>query len=268
MSSLQISYSKEIAQELGKIAVFFPGEEVSVGDIIKFPNGKGLFKSKPVGVFSRVTTLENLGINYKEPRESSTPDSYQFSSKDSVNINFGAGTKFDSDIPNFTSSDVRLKVSLSEEGAIFFYAKDCKKSELSDIPELQDQIDDNGKSLIWEETFLVTSVTTAKKALIIQSNSKSSELELGGDIKGLQGSKIIELDINSKIHVKKQKGNLFIKNWSDEVTVFMDVMRFTKKVFKIKNDVFEKNPFIDDNFHGNQIELEPVKVEEIINVEF
>ncbi|SEE18592.1 hypothetical protein SAMN04487765_1689 [Tenacibaculum sp. MAR_2010_89] len=265
MPSLQTSYSKEIAKELGKIAVYLPGEEITVGDIIKFPYGKKLFKSSPTGTFTRVTNLKNLGITYDEPKESVTPDSYQFTSKDSVDIHFNVDAKLGSSITDFPKGESGVKISLSEEGAIFFYAIDCKKRELLDIPALQNQINDQGKTLVWDDTFLVTSVTIANKALVIQSNSKSSELILGGDIKGLQGSKAIELDVQSKIHIKKQRGNVFIKNWSDDVTVFMDVVRFKKKVFGRKKSHLTEEPFLDNDPSLSSIELEVVNIGEVIN---
>jgi len=260
MSSLQTSYSKQIAKELGKIAVYLPGEEITVGDIIKFPYGNKLFKNNPTGTFSRVTNLKKLGVTYSKPKESITPDSYQFTSKGSVDVHFNVDAKLDSSIPNFPNGETGVKISLSEEGAIFFYAIDCKKKELLDIPSLQNQINDEGKTMVWDDTFLVTSVTIARKALVIQSNSKYSELILGGDIKGLQGSKALELNVQSKIHIKKQRGNIFIKNWSDEVTVFMDVMRFRKKVFGTKEFNLIDTPFLKD-----EVELQRVNIEEIIN---
>ena len=83
---LQIQYSKQIARELGKIAVYFPGDEISIGDIIKFPYGKkGLFKKDvPWGTFERVTSLKNLGVVFEKTGPDKNPDSYQFTTKDSV----------------------------------------------------------------------------------------------------------------------------------------------------------------------------------------
>ncbi|UHO40601.1 hypothetical protein H5J24_11955 [Chryseobacterium capnotolerans] len=59
--SLQIKYSTEIAKELGKIAVYLPGEIIEVGDIIKFPYGKtGFLKKKLHLVLSQKFLLSKI----------------------------------------------------------------------------------------------------------------------------------------------------------------------------------------------------------------
>lgn len=51
--SLQIQYSKELVKAPGKIAVYLPGEQVEVGDIITFPYGR-------TGMFSKKVPLDHL----------------------------------------------------------------------------------------------------------------------------------------------------------------------------------------------------------------
>lgn len=231
MSKLQILYSKELAKELGKIAVYLPGEQVVVGDIITFPNGNSfLGKSRPLGTFKKITSLQNLGLEYKEPSFSKKPDTYRFSSKNAVNFNFDVGTNADLGNEELPSGKANVKINFTNEGAIYFLAVDCDKKELNDLSALEKQINDKGRNLLWKNTYLVTSVTVAKKAFIAQSRSKSSELVIQSSLKGVQSGQL-NLKADANVSLSKQQGDVFIKDWSDDVTVFMDLIKFEEEIF-------------------------------------
>ncbi|WP_062053959.1 hypothetical protein [Aquimarina longa] len=263
MKSLQIQYSKEVARELGKIAVYLPGEEIEVGDILTFPYGKKGFlkKTAPLGSFQKITSLKNLGISEVKVQQSKTPDSYRFTSKQAVDLQFGV--RVDADLGNDTlpKANGELRIKLSAEGAICFFALHCFKTSLDDIMALENEINTKGKKMVWEDTYLVTSVTIAKKALIIQSNSSSSELTLGGDVQGLQSSSIMKVKTDAKIHIKKQTGDMLIKDWSDEVTVFMDLMKFEKETFATET---KNSSFTSKSLDTDIIRLQPVSVSELV----
>jgi hypothetical protein len=232
MSKLQIQYSKEIAKNLGKVAVFLPGEHIEVGDIITFPHGKSLLGvSRPFGTFKKITSLKKIGIKYGRPILSKTTNTYHFISKSasqfksSINKNIDLGNN---ELPNSHST---IDIQFSAEGAIYFLAVDCKKKEIKDLNSIEKEINSKGKKMLWKNSYLVTSVTLAKRAFILQSLSKESSLTLQGDIKGIQLGNI-DVSANSNFNLKKQNGNIFIKNWSNDVTVFMDVVKFEKRVFE------------------------------------
>lgn len=260
MSRLQILYSKELARQLGKVAVYLPGAPIDVGDIITFPKGKSfLGKAKPLGSFMKVSSLKKLGVSYPKPKFSNTPDTYKFSSDNAVGFNFDINANADlgeSDLPSGNSS---ATINFSSEGAIYFLGIDCDKKQLEDIVSLQNEIVDKGKDLLWKDTFLVTSITIAKKAFIAQSQSKTSQLLIEGNVRGLN-TNIASLKANSKLNIKKQKGDIFIKEWSNDVTVFMDLIRFEKETFS-------------ENFRGEKVStktkyrilFKPVQIEELLS---
>ncbi|WP_299273557.1 hypothetical protein [uncultured Psychroserpens sp.] len=231
MSKLQIQYSKELAKALGKIAVYLPGEHVEVGDIITFPFGKSIFgKTKPIGSFKKITSLDKIGVHYEKPKFSNNPDTYHFTSKKSISFDVNLDTNMALGGNGLPESDNLIDVQFSSEGAIYFLGIDCDKKELSDLISLENEINVKGKQMLWEDTYLVTSVTIAKKALIMQSRTKSSSLVLEGNVKGVK-SGAVDASGGAKFSIKRQRGDVFIKNWSDDVTVFMDVMKFEKEVF-------------------------------------
>lgn len=261
--SLQILYSKIIAKELGKVAVYLPGEKIDVGDIIQFPKGKGIFKIAPFGSFKKITDLKSLNIQCDVISDSDSTDSYQFTSENIVEINSNLGKKIETNLDSLPKGSGKMQLSFSKKGSVFFNAIECSKQSLNNIHNLENEINDNGKQLLWDDTFLVTSVTIASKALVVQSTSKNFQLELNGDIENIN-SGAMQLDIAAKINVTKKKGSALIKEWSDNVTVFMDVMRFKKKFFK------KANPFDDDSIlpEGNdsyRLKLESIDLKKYLN---
>ncbi len=260
--SLQIQYSKKIARELGKVAVYLPGEEIKVGDIVQFPHGKGIFRTAPFGSFQKITDLRSLEANYEVKEDLSPPDSYQLMSENSVDFKFDLGGKVDLGTEELPSGNGKFQLSFSKKGAIFFYALECNKQYINNILNLENEIVDNGKEMQWDDTFLITSLTIAKKALVVQSISKSSELTIGGDVKNTSTGKL-KLDANAKISLERQKGDMLIKNWSNDVSVFMDVMRFKKKTFQ-KEKVFNSDPLLQDESRF-RVKLETIDLSQYIN---
>lgn len=233
--SLSISYSKEIAKQLGQIAIYLPGAPVDVGDIITFPKGKSfLGKPRPLGAFQKRTSLKELGIYYENPKFSESPDTYKFSS--SKNVDFGFDISANADLKNdsLPQGKAAIRISFSSEGAIYFLGYHCDKKQLGDLISIENQINNNSSNLLWEDTFLVTAITIAKKAFIAQSKSKSSSVIVNGNIKGLD-TKEVNVNASTNLKITKEKGNVMIVDWSEDVTVFMDLIRFKKEIFGKRN---------------------------------
>ena len=258
--SLQIQYSKEIAEQLGKVAVYLPGQEIEVGDIIKFPYGRiGLFNKKvPFGSFTKITSLKNLGVKYVLPELSTTPDNYKFTSKESVVFDSSVSSDSSFNVDTLPNVKGAVKIQFTSEGAIFFLAIGCNQKKLDDIVALEKEINSKGKNLVWEDTYLVTSVTIAQRAFIAQSQSKSSEIILEGDV-SLIDTEISKINLQASLGVTRIKGDAFIKDWSDNVTVFMELVKFEKEVFeKRRGTVNEKE------LQTGTIVLKKVDINEII----
>lgn len=233
--SLQIKYSTEIAKELGKIAVYLPGEIIEVGDIIKFPYGKTGFlkKEAPLGAFTKISSLKNLDVNYSEDDSLGNKHSYKFSSKNSVKSITSANSQIEvvDELPN-ASGEITLQ--FTSEGSIYFHALECYKKQIGDITKLENEIISKSKVLIWDNTYLVTSVTYSSNALIMQSRSKNSEITLAGNINGLK-TQGIDIGVSAELNIKNQNGDFFIKDWSRNVSVFMELMKFEKETFQVIN---------------------------------
>ncbi len=231
MSSLMIKYSKEIARELTEIAVVLPGAPVKLGDIIHFrygTTGFPFYKPSPRGKFEVISGLQYLGISPEISEPDPNPDSYFYSSKRSVKVRFDADVNHNKDTDGL---DGNLVVNFNSEGSIYFAAIDCETSRINNLNDIAVNLEKHKNSITWRSTFLVTSITTAKRALIMQSNSDSAFLEVSGKVKGLATQSARDIKANSTLKIEKFGQASFLKPWSENVTVFLGLQRFKKKIF-------------------------------------
>lgn len=225
MAGLQIEYSKEIAKELTKIAVVLPGQKISVGDVITFPFGGSFFGPKPRGSFELVTTLNNLGINPDMSGDDPDGDPYVFASRKGVEVDF------DIDASGGAQASGSLTAKFRKEGSVYFAAIDCTTKQLTNLAQVQIDLNQHQYAVIWKDTFVVTSVTTAAKALIMQSSTSSASLTVKGEVKGLVTGSGSDIDANATLSVSNFRSASFVKPWSDNVTVFIGLHRFKKSNF-------------------------------------
>jgi len=234
--SLAKTYCKEIIKELDKIPVFLPGTPVNVGDIITF--GKSIFEPKPIGSFRPVSTLSSFNIPYKTKKDHN-PDPYRYASKGAVGVTFTADA-------NVTSAgNGKLDITFNQEEATYFAALSCSVTSIVDTSKFVQQLLPFKESIDWGNCFIVTSVTIAERALIMQSNSQSANLVIQGDVKGLEIDSNLNIDAEISVRVNSYKDSAFIKDWSKNVTVFFTLTRFRKKFlsdWEIENVIDDNNP--------------------------
>lgn len=209
--SLAKSYCNEIAKELRYNPVYLPGTPVTPGEIIEF-------KSKqPFGPFISLNSLDNLGIPYAV-REDPDPDPIKYSSKRSVSSTFDASATFSDGVKG------KLTISFSEEGATYLCAINLKSIKLQNIDSLVDSLARLGKDeSYWSRVFIVTGVWIAGKAIVMQSNSKSAQLDIFGSAEGLDPAISGVGSAEIKVATSMAKDAAFFKDWSDIgcLTIFL-----------------------------------------------
>lgn len=280
MAGLEVMYSKELAKQLTKIGVVLPGDPVNIGDIIVFPHGKkGLWpfrRPAPIGSFHFISSLEKLGVKTQISDPDPDPDTYIFSSRKTVDTDFDFGADGNGDGKGVSASG-KLTVNFKAEGAIYFAAIDCRTRRLENLVDIEVNLREYSQKLIWHDTFIVTSLTIADKALIMQSDSNSAMLKISGDIKGLVTKKASDISADANISVNKFTQASFIIPWSDNVTVFFGLSRFVKKEFGMEPSQematmngldaseFKKlaGEFVNDD--NDIYELEPVSALELLD---
>jgi hypothetical protein len=214
--SLAKIYCKEIIKELDKIPVYLPGTPVNPGDIITFG------RTRPIGSFSQVSSLLSLGIQLQE-RTDADPDPYLYSSKGAV------GVSFTSDASTGNTGDGKLEITFNREASTYFAAIDCGVTSFVDISTLPQQLEPHRNRIDWKSCFIVTAVTIAKKALIMQANSQNASLTIEGNVKGLQTGADLKINASISVKIDKYKDSSFIKDWSENVTVFFSLATYRKK---------------------------------------
>ncbi|MGQ7856637.1 hypothetical protein ACUN24_20560 [Pedobacter sp. WC2501] len=254
--SLAIDYCKEIATQLRQNAVYMPGSSVKPGDIIKFDYRNIFGVPKPFGEFSIYGNLSDLGVVLETEHEPvDSLDSYVYASKGAVSVSFEA------DLTQGSVGKGNLTIGFSKVGSTYLSAIDCREQRFKSIIGLEAKLVPHQGTLEWSDYFVVVSVTTAARALIMQSNSKTASLEVGGKVNGLvpAGQVVRDIDASLDLKISRYKEASFIKDWSSNVPVFFALVRFRKKFSKyrefsatkgtalsldLSKDTSEKNPFV------------------------
>jgi hypothetical protein len=124
----------------------------------------------------------------------------------------------------------KLDIAFNKAGSVYFAAVECGKVEMTNLSQVQVDLAQHKRDIIWRDTFLVSSVTTARKALIMQSSTSSGKLAVTGAVKGLQAG-AGSVTANANVTVESASDASFLKDWSDNVTVFFGLHKFEKIKF-------------------------------------
>ncbi len=224
--SLAIDYCKEIATELKVIPVYLPGTPINLGDIIEFKETNIFGTPQPLGPFTIIGNLTDLPLTLDtltEPNPS--PDSYLYASKNAVSVAFTANAQAGD------AASGKLTVGFSKEGATYLSALDCTVSRFKSILNLESQLAPFKDKYDWNSFFIVTAITTAAKALVMQSSKAGASLAIDGQVKALQPSPgpVKNLDANIAVTVNAYNEASFFKDWSADVAVFFTLARYHKK---------------------------------------
>jgi hypothetical protein len=217
--SLVKKYCKEVQHALGQFAIYHPGRNVQLGDVITY-QGNG-FGSRPIGNFKVITNLEQLSGVIVESRLSPHADNYQFTSRSGVDRSFSTNSY----PPNANSGDI--KISFNRTGSIFIAALECHLEEVINLQELGQMLLPHTGVLDWDSCYIVAAITRAERAIIMQSNSKQGELVISGSANAATPGGIGGV-MNTQIQVKGYKDASFIKDWSDEAPIFFSLIRFKR----------------------------------------
>jgi hypothetical protein len=241
MSSLLKDYSREVARELTKIPVVLPGEPVSIGDVLVFPEGRtGLFgwRIVPWGSFQKVHELKQL-LGLKTPQSipvetgKDDRDTYLFASRRSTSVHFSAEGSGPTPIAGVPASvGGKLNIGFKAEGATYLAAVGCKRTQMKTLDPIVNSLASLMQQLYWKEVFIVSSVTVAERALVMQSATSSGSLEVSGDVQGLLpgGEKVASAA--ALISITSMRDASFIKPWSENVPIFFSLVRIKGKGYK------------------------------------
>jgi hypothetical protein len=108
-------YQKEMYQNLGFFATWFPGDKVELGEAGVLKNGR----------YRRESSLSEIGIDFKVDSPG-TPQTLQFTSASGMTIN----TSLNASATHL--ADAEISVEFSNEGAFLFHASGVKQMRIED----------------------------------------------------------------------------------------------------------------------------------------
>lgn len=221
MSGLMVEYSREIARGLTKVPVVLPGTAVAPGDVVYFNEGRrrnlGIFSSlSPAGAFRYVSSLKDLGIVVQTVGDEAQKSSYLYSTEHDTSVSFGAG-----------AGPLGMHVEFHRKGAVYIAAVNCTTMRLSGYAQITMDPVFREKKMLWRDTYLVTGVTTAERALVMQAAEGGATLGVEGDVQVLRALApgAIPLD-NVELKVSDVRKQSFLLPWDDDSTIFFDLVRF------------------------------------------
>lgn len=249
-------YSKSILRKYDLVPIYYPGTEVSVGDIISYDTNILGNAKKPFGTFQIKGNLingetYNLGLNTIVDKQSKP---YNFVSENEVTVTAAIA----GELPNIANGDI--KFNFGKEGSILLYGVNGKETRIADQFKLESLLQPFSKDRDWNDFYIVTSVIICEKALIYQSNENNGSLYVSASAKNIKIAQdgIDNIDADVSFDVKWKTKQAFSRDWTDNVAVFMKLVQFRRN--KIRD--FEKAA--NDNGNKNEFEITEINYQTLL----
>jgi hypothetical protein len=157
-------YVKEIKEQTGYTATWFPWVSVSPGDVGTISSDYG---------YQPLTTLKQMGIPFDVASGDVQAD-FDYASKDNVAISINI--LGDAPMAGTAISEAQGSVSIKfgKGNATVFRITDCKSAVIKDQAAIRDEVLRRFESKQWnEDTVIVTETVTAKGTIIVSSGDNA-----------------------------------------------------------------------------------------------
>jgi hypothetical protein len=201
-------------------AAWLPGEKLRLGDVGVINNN----------LFTRITSLDHLGVNFSERSdESSTPIDYV--SESGVSVFFKTSGEINPSLPNVPEASAGVGVEFSCKGAFIIKAPSSHEPSIEDLAQLEKDLIRLYAKEQWQfEWVVITRLIQTPSASIIISNSSNSKVEFSVD----GNIPLANLDLGN-VNL-----NFGLKSQTGDVVKFIGAQNLTPlfKVAKIKSKWF------------------------------
>ena len=161
-------YTKEMFEKFGYMATWTPGVQLELGDV-------GFIKDR---LFTRTTSLQNLGINFKV-REDKTEETQKHASSGSVSIVFKAAGKAPALGSVLTQAEAGFTIDFKKNKATVYEAAGCVAPMIDDLVAVGKRILELYQKGEWNKDWVVvTELVQARSGTVLISNSSSAKVEL------------------------------------------------------------------------------------------
>ncbi|HEY6802408.1 MAG TPA: hypothetical protein VI306_02410 [Pyrinomonadaceae bacterium] len=161
-------YTKEMFERFGYMATWTPGVQLELGDV-------GVVKDR---LFTRITSLKNLGIDFNI-REDVTEEEQKFASSSNVSILFKAAGTAPAVGSVLTQAQAGFSIEFKKSKATVYEAVGCVAPMIDDQVAVGKRILELNQHGDWNKDWaVVTELVKAKSATVLISNSSSAKIEL------------------------------------------------------------------------------------------
>lgn len=161
-------YAKEMYKKFGYLATWTPGVQLELGDV-------GVVKDR---LFTRITTLKNLGIPF-EVRKDTTKETQKHTSSGSVSITFKGAGKIPAAGSVLTQAEAGFTVDFKSSKSTVYEALGCVAPSIDDQVAVGKRVQELYDEEEWNKDWaVITELVVADSATVLISNSSSSKIEL------------------------------------------------------------------------------------------
>lgn len=187
-------YAKEMFQKFGYMATWTPGVQLELGDV-------GVVKDK---LFTRITSLKNLGIDFKT-REDKTEETQKHSSSGSVSMLFKAAGKAPALGSVLTQAEAGFTIDFKKSKSTVYEAVGCVAPMIDDQVAVGKKVLQMYQQGTWNKDWaVITELVQAKSATVLISNSSNSKIELSASGTFTGGTASIA-DVNAQLQMAFSK---------------------------------------------------------------
>ena len=185
-------YQREMHDNLGFFANWFPGDPIAVGDAGRLERGR----------FRREASLKELNIAYRRGR-SEDPQEVQFTSTRGVAMHAGAGVAAQ---PAVTA---KVTLEFSCAGAFVFHASGLRVERLENRSALADALLEAYRDKRWDKDWLlIEALHVAERATVVVSQDSSAGIELVADAAGIASIASLA-DPRVNLRIASMRGKVF-----------------------------------------------------------
>jgi hypothetical protein len=200
-------------------AAWLPSEKLKLGDV-------GILDGR---LFTRVTSLSDLGITFKErPDTDSTPIDYV--SDSGVTMYFKAAGEASAALPSVPQGKAGIGVDFSATGAFVLKAAESYEPTMDNIVQVEKDVIKAYKAGRWKsEWAVIVRLIRTPVATIMISNSSASKIEFSAEADLALGTTVDLGRANLDFGVRMQKGDIIKFPQAKNLTPLFQLARVKSK---------------------------------------
>jgi hypothetical protein len=247
-------YIKEIKDQTGYTATWFPWVAVSAGDVGTITSDYG---------YQPLTTLKQMGIPF-EVETGNVRTDFDYASKDKVEVSINVLADAPLVGTGVSEAQGRVSVKFGKSNATLFRIINCKSAVIKDQAPIRDEVLRMFESKQWnKDTVIVTETVTAKGTIIVSSGDNA---QIDFAVKGSVGTPEFDLaNMGGKFQITNES-QIAIKIVAKEnITPLFKISGIKKSLLKGPQYVAKEEGARDDGSEERRNPFNEVEYEEFLS---